>query len=195
MKEIVIASNNKHKIKEIKQIIGDYFDKIYSLNELGIDIEIEENGDTFYDNSLIKAKTISDMTNMPALADDSGLMVDALDGKPGVHSARFAGFPSDDKKNIQLLLNKLNGENNRKANFVSCIVIFMPDGSIITSEGRTDGEILEEERGANGFGYDPVFYSFDLGKSFGEADDDEKNTVSHRKRALQGIKQKLSLLN
>lgn len=191
MKEIVIASNNKHKVKEIKQLIGEYFDKIYSLKELNIDVEIEETGSSFYENALIKAKAISQRVNMQALADDSGLMVEYLDGKPGVYSARFAGAPSDDKKNNQLLIQKLKGIKNRKACFKTCIVIFNPKGEIISAEGITEGEILEKEVGNNGFGYDPLFYSYDLCKSFGVATEEEKNAVSHRSRALKAIQKKL----
>lgn len=195
MKDIVIASNNANKIKEIKQLIGEYFDKIYSLDELSIDIEIEENGQTFYDNALIKAKTIASLTNMIVLADDSGLMVDALGGRPGVYSARYAGDSCDDKNNIALLLKELDQKTCRKAKFVCCIVVYLPDGTIIVSEGITEGEITKQELGTNGFGYDPVFFSYDLKKSFGQVTDQEKNRISHRSRALQGIKKKLSSLD
>lgn len=188
---IVIASNNKHKIAEIKQIIGGCFDNIYSLKELDVHIEVEETGSTFYDNALLKAKEICRLTGMAALADDSGLEVDALGGAPGVFSARFAGEPSDDKKNNAYLLDKLKKVTDRRAAFVSCIVILFPSGEIVTAEGRTEGEIIFEEKGEGGFGYDPLFYSYDLKKTFGEATSEEKNRVSHRSRALASVRHKL----
>lgn len=189
--ELVIASNNKHKIVEITQILGNFFDKVYSLKDLNIDIEIEETGNTFYENALIKAKAISELTNMAALADDSGLMVDALNGEPGVYSARYAGIESNDAENNALLLKNMQGVTDRKAHFVSCIVLYYPDGRVISTLGKTQGEILLEPRGSAGFGYDPLFYSYDLKKSFGESDANEKNAVSHRGRALDALKDKL----
>lgn len=188
---IVIASNNRHKIAEIKQIIGGCFENIYSLKELDVHAEVEETGATFYDNALLKAKEICRLTGMTALADDSGLEVEALEGAPGVFSARFAGEPSDDKRNNALLLEKLKKATDRRAAFVSCIVIYFPSGDIIAAEGRTEGEIIFEERGEGGFGYDPLFYSYDLKKTFGEATSEEKNRVSHRSRALSSVRQKL----
>jgi XTP/dITP diphosphohydrolase len=189
--ELVIASNNKHKIKEITQILGNYFDKLYSLSDLGIDVEVEETGNTFYENALIKAKTISEMANMVALADDSGLMVDALNGEPGVFSARYAGPECITEENNKLLLKNMSGITDRKASFVSTIVIYFPNGKIITTTGKTDGEILFESKGTNGFGYDPLFYSYDLKKAFGESLEEEKNAISHRGRALNEMKKKL----
>lgn len=191
MNDIIIASNNKHKIAEIKQILANFFDNIYSLKEKGIDVEVEETGKTFYENALLKAKEICRLSGMAALADDSGIVVEHLNGEPGVYSARFAGYPCDDKKNNELLLKKLEGVSNRKAEFVSCIVIYNPDGKIITAEGKTKGEIIFEEKGKNGFGYDPLFFSYDLKKTFGEAISEEKNKISHRARALREIEKKL----
>lgn len=188
---IVIASNNAHKITEIKDMLGGFFDRVLSLKELDIHIEVEETGSTFYENALLKAKEISRITGMTALADDSGLEVEALGGAPGVFSARFAGEPCNDKKNNAFLLKKLEGVTNRKAAFVSCIILYFPNGDIISAEGRTEGEIILEEKGAGGFGYDPLFYSYDLKKTFGEASSQEKNTVSHRSRALLAVRQKL----
>ncbi|MDD4316335.1 MAG: XTP/dITP diphosphatase [Clostridia bacterium] len=188
---IVIASNNAHKIDEIKQIIGEYFDKIYSLKELSVNVEVEETGSTFYENALLKAREVSRITGMTALADDSGLEVDALNGAPGVYSARFAGEGATDAKNNALLLEKLQGISDRKAAFVSCIIIFFPGGGTISAEGRTYGEIGFAEKGEGGFGYDPLFYSYDLKKTFAEACSNEKNGVSHRGRALHAVRQKL----
>lgn len=189
--KLVIASNNKGKIREIKSIVGNCFDEINSLKELGIDIEIEETGDTFVDNALIKAETVAKITNSCALADDSGLCVGALNGAPGVFSARYAGDGHDDDANNALLLKNLNGVTDRSAYFESAIVLVYPDGRTVVAQGKTHGRILNAPEGNNGFGYDPLFYSDDLGKSFGIAADEEKNQVSHRARALNELKQKL----
>ena len=153
-----------------------------------VDIEIEENGSTFYENALIKAKTISDMINLPVLADDSGLMVDALNGAPGIYSARYAGDGIDEHNN-QKLLEVLKGETNRNAKFVCSMVLYFPNGKILSTYGETKGLILDEPSGEEGFGYDPLFYSLDLNKSLGIASFEEKNTISHRYRALKQMKE------
>lgn len=185
--DIIIASNNKHKIREIKEILGDKFDNIFSLSDKNIDIEIEETGLTFYENALIKAETICKLTGLPTLSDDSGLEVEALNGAPGVYSARYAGEPSSDKKNNELLLKNLKNITNRKARFTCVIVLCYPDGSNISATGYCNGEILFKEDGNGGFGYDPLFYSYDLKKSFGVATGEEKNSVSHRAIALKNL--------
>lgn len=190
--ELIIASNNKHKIVEIKQILGDFFDKIYSLADKGIEVEIEETGTTFVENAIIKAKYIAELTGIPALSDDSGLQVNALDGAPGVYSARYAGEPSDSAKNNAKLLENMKNIKDRKANFTSAIAICFPNGEIITAEGQTYGSILTNFEGNGGFGYDPLFFSNDLQKSFGIATAEEKNSVSHRARALMQMKEKLT---
>ena len=188
--KIAIATNNLNKLREIRAILGDFFEEALSLGDLGIHTDIEETGSTLTENALIKARTIRDMTGLPALADDSGLMVDALDGAPGVYSARYAGEEHDDKKNNALLLKNLAGKP-RNARFCSVIAICYPDGRELTAEGSVKGVILEEERGKGGFGYDPLFFSPELGKTFAEAAPEEKNSVSHRSRALHNM---LSLL-
>lgn len=188
MKKIVLASGNKGKIREIKKMLYPY--EVVGYKELGFDFEIEENGETFYDNALIKAKTIAERIGEPVLADDSGLCVDALGGAPGVYSARYAGDGIDEHNN-DLLLKNLENVTDRKAYFICCMVLYYPDGKIVTAEGKTFGEILKERRGTNGFGYDPLFYSYDLNKSLGEASDEEKNSISHRSRALQILKNSL----
>lgn len=185
--KLVIASNNKHKIREIREILGNFFEVAYSLSDLGIDTEIIEDGATFFENALIKAKAISEMTNIAALADDSGLVVDALGGAPGVYSARYSGEGHTDEKNIDYLLNNLNGIKQRKAHFACCIVLYFPDGTYLSAEGKTEGEILSKREGEGGFGYDPVFFSYDINKSFGLASSEEKNAVSHRGRALRSL--------
>lgn len=184
---LAIATNNQHKLKEIKEILGGCFDSLKSIKDLGFDIEIEETGSTLLENALIKARTIRDLTGMVSLADDTGLMVDALDGAPGVYSARFAGEEHDDKKNIAKLLDCLKDvpEEKRTAHFCTVIAVCYPDGKELIAEGRVDGEIAFAPQGENGFGYDPVFYSYDLGKIFATATSEEKNSVSHRGRALR----------
>lgn len=190
MQKLVVASGNKGKIKEIKEIFSKYYD-IYAMGELGFNEEIEETGSTFYENSLIKAKAVSLALGVDVLADDSGLMVDALNGAPGIYSARYAGEHGNDKQNRDLLLKNLENETNRKARFASSVVLYKTDGTVVDGYGETLGEILTEEQGENGFGYDCIFYSYDLNKSFGLATSEEKNKVSHRYRALVSLKNKL----
>lgn len=185
--KLAIATNNQHKLQEIRAILGNSFEEILSLKDLGIDIDIDETGTTFEENALIKAKTIASICNLPTLGDDTGLMVDALDGAPGVYSARYAGEQHDDKENRKLLLHNLKNCSNRHAHFETAIVIYYPNGQFITTKGQVEGEILREERGIGGFGYDSLFYSYDLKKSFAEATLKEKNSVSHRGRALKNM--------
>ena len=188
--KLLIASNNQHKIDEIKQILGNKFEQILSLSEAGIVCDPEENGKTFLDNALIKVRAVAKLTDMPVLGDDTGLCVDALNGAPGVHSARFAG-DHDNAKNRAKLLYELQGETNRKAHFSTAVALLYPDGRLVTAEGRVDGEILHTEVGANGFGYDSLFYCNEIGKTFAEVTAEEKNAVSHRGRALQKLAEKL----
>ena len=192
----VLASNNKHKLVEIKTMLDGKFEDILTLKDLNIDIEIEENGKTFEENAYIKASTIAKMTGMVAIADDSGLCVDALNGEPNIYSARYAGEPCDDAKNNKKLLDKIHalekdGQVDRTAYFQSVVVLCYPDGSYVSGSGRTYGRIIDEYRGSNGFGYDPIFLSDELGKTFGEAVMEEKNTISHRSRALKDLLSKL----
>ena len=186
---LVLATNNAHKLSEIRQILGDRFEEILSLRDLGITQDIAETGSTLRENAIIKATTIMKLTGLPTLADDTGLMVDALNGEPGVYSARYAGEQHDDKANVAKLLKNLEPYKGkeRSAHFVTCMVIAYPNGKIKSVEGRTDGEITYSPSGNNGFGYDPVFYSYDLKKVFAEATPEEKNSVSHRGRALAKI--------
>ena len=190
-KRIVLASGNKHKIKEIQQMLPEF--EIVGYKDLGFDFEIEEDGKTFYENALIKAKTVSEKLSLPALADDSGICVDALNGEPGIYSARYAGDGVDENNN-KLLLKNMQGEKNRKAKFVCCMVYYKPDGTIVTATGETCGEIMDKCYGKNGFGYDPLFFSYDLKKCLGIATDKEKNTISHRFRAIQQISKKIKEL-
>ena len=187
-KKLVLASGNKHKIKEIAEMLPEF--EVVGYKDLGFDFEIEENGKTFYDNALIKAKTVCEQLKLPCLADDSGICVDALDGAPGIYSARYAGDGVDEHNN-ELLLKNLENKEDRKAKFVCCMVYYNTDGEIVTATGETHGEILFAPQGENGFGYDPIFYSYDLKKCMGVASAEEKNSVSHRFRAIEGIKNKL----
>lgn len=186
MEKLIVASNNKGKIKEIKEILKDVYE-IVPMGEAGFNEEIEENGSTFFENALIKAKAVSEALGVNALADDSGLCVDALGGAPGIYSARFSGVHGDDSANRKKLLSELKNLKNpdeRKAKFVSSVVLCKRGGEVVSGMGETHGIIGFKEEGENGFGYDSLFVSDDLGKSFGVATAEEKNAVSHRKRAL-----------
>lgn len=186
---LVLASANKGKIREIGEMLPEY--KVVGYKEMGLDAEIEETGATFYENALIKARAVSDALGLPALADDSGLCVNALGGAPGIYSARYAG-DGDDKHNNALLLKNMVNIKDREAKFVSALVLYYPGGKIISAQGETYGKILYGCEGTGGFGYDPLFYSFDLNKSLGVATAEEKNSISHRYRALCALKEKLN---
>ena len=188
MKKLCIASGNKHKIKEIAEMLPDY--EVVGYQDFGLDFEIVEDGKTFYENALIKAKAVAERLNIPCLADDSGICVDALNGEPGIYSARYAGDGIDEHNN-ELLLKNLEGQADRRAKFVCCMVYYTPEGQIITATGETLGEILHAPEGLNGFGYDPIFFSYDLNKCLGVASAEEKNSISHRFRAIEGIKRQL----
>lgn len=182
---LVVASGNQHKIREIAEIFKEF--EVVSQKELGFDEDVEETGATFAENALIKARAACKALGCAVIADDSGLCVDALGGEPGVLSARYCGRHGDDAANRAVLLKNMQGVENRKAHFTSAIAMVFPDGKEWIAEGHTHGEILKEERGVGGFGYDCLFQSDDLNKSFGEASAEEKNAVSHRFRALQAM--------
>lgn len=188
---IVAATRNNGKIKEFQAILNDLGIEVVSQIDAGIDIEVEETGDTFEKNALIKAKSVAMMCDEPVIADDSGLCVEALGGAPGVYSARYAGEDASDKEKNAKVLSELADTKNRKAKFVSVIALVFPNGDEITAKGETYGSITHEPHGNGGFGYDPIFYSDDLKKTFAQADDNEKNTVSHRAKALQALYEKL----
>lgn len=185
--KLAIATNNQHKLQEIRAILGDSFEELLSLKDLGIDVDVEETGSTLEENALIKARAILALSGIATLADDTGLMVDALKGAPGVYSARYAGEEHDDAKNRALLLKNLDGVKDRSAHFATVIALCYPDGKTLTASGRVNGEILLSERGTEGFGYDSLFFSTELGKTFAEATQAEKNSVSHRGRALRAM--------
>lgn len=188
---IIAATKNKGKIKEIEKIFGDLGIDVITADEAGIDVDVEETGASFLENSLIKARAISMFCDDIVLADDSGLCVDALGGRPGVHSARYAGENATDEEKIQKLLDELGHEENRSAKFVTSVAVIFPDGKEITAMGEVEGHILYEPQGTNGFGYDPIFFCDELHKSFAIANSDEKNSVSHRSRALKNMYEKI----
>ena len=181
MKELILASNNAHKVEEIKSILDDY--KILTLKDIGYYEDIIEDGTTFEENALIKARIIAEYSGKVAIADDSGLSVALLDGRPGVYSARYSAEQTDEK-NIEKVLAELNGEKS-EAKFVSVIALVRPDGSEVTFRGECHGEIIFEKRGNNGFGYDPIFYVPSLEKTFAELTPEQKNSISHRKESLE----------
>lgn len=189
---LVVATGNKHKLQEIQAIFKDV--RVVSAREAGYLGDPEETGATFEENAIIKARAAAEALNLPALADDSGLCVAALGGAPGIYSARYAGGHGDDKKNREKLLAELGDEKNRAAYFRSAAALCFPQsmgGKTVTATGDTHGRILTREEGENGFGYDCLFYSDDLKKSFGVASAEEKNAVSHRFRALTALKEQL----
>ncbi len=189
MDTIVLATRNKGKLKEFKKILDPI--QILDLEAIGDQEEIIESGTTFYENAKIKAKRIAKKYGIPALADDSGLEVDALHGAPGIYSARYAGVEQDEEANNQLLIQNLKGIKNRKARYICVICLYYPDDTFHIVEGICEGEILETAKGNEGFGYDPYFYSTELEKGFGEISIEEKNKVSHRFKAIQKIKEYL----
>lgn len=189
---IIAATKNRGKVKEIEAILGGLGVEVISQADANIDVDIEETGASFEENALIKARAVSMMCDDAVLADDSGLCVDVLDGRPGIYSARYAGENATDKEKINKLLEELGEIKNRRAKFVSVVALVFPDGTEITTTGEVIGSITYEEKGDSGFGYDPVFYADDLKKTFGEASEEEKNEVSHRGRAIRALYERLS---
>ena len=189
--KIVFASNNAHKVSEFKSCFAKVgMDvEIVTIKETGFSGDIIESADTFEGNAFIKAKALCDFTGMIAIADDSGLAVDALDGAPGVYSARFAGENATDDENIEKLLSELKNhpECDRTARFVCTICVCRPDGETLYVRGESEGRIIDERRGDGKFGYDPVFFYPPFGKTFAEMPGDEKNSVSHRGRAIEEL--------
>ena len=192
MKKLVLASSNPGKLREFEALLAPLGTEIVSQSSLGI-ADAEEPHGTFVENALAKARHASRRTQLPALADDSGICVGALDGEPGVHSARFAGEPRSDTRNNEKLLQLLADKDNRRAHYY-CVIVLMrhaEDPEPIIAEGSWAGEIIAEPRGANGFGYDPYFFLRDLGKTAAELDPEQKNIVSHRGKALRRLLAKL----
>jgi len=185
---LVIATRNKGKVSEFRKLLEGFDVDIKSLQDFGPLPEIEEDGETFEDNAVKKARFAARVLGLPALADDSGLVVKALGGLPGVHSARYAGDDANDEANNRKLLQAMRGVEDREASFVCVIAIAVPRGPALIYEGICNGIITEEMRGTGGFGYDPVFYYPPLGKTFAEMSQEEKNRVSHRGKAMAELK-------
>ena len=192
--KVVLASKNKHKLVEIRQITDKFGFDLVLQSELGVDIDVEETGTTFEENSFLKAEAVMKATGLPALADDSGICVDALNGEPGIYSARY-GFDEslDDWGRLQLLLKNTEQvpDGERQAQFVCVITMVTPEGKVIRARGEIHGELLRAPAGENGFGYDPIFYYPPLGMSTAELPPEEKNKVSHRANALKAFYAKM----
>ena len=184
----VLASHNKKKMAEMRTILAAVGVEILSQADVGVDIEPEETGTTFEENARIKAEAIMKATGLPAIADDSGLVVDALGGAPGVYSARYGGEGLDDTGRWQLLLKNMEGKTDRACRFVSVICCAFPDGTEIVSRGKCEGMVADGPTGEGGFGYDPVFWLPEMGKSMAELTAEEKNGISHRGNALREFK-------
>lgn len=193
---LVIATQNKNKLAEFKEILKDVAIEVKSLADFGPIPEPVEDGDTFDENAYKKAHHTAKVLGLPAIADDSGLVVDALGGAPGVHSARYAGENATDDENCRKLLQELEvkGEGSRKAHFTCVLSIAVPSGPALTYEGKCDGIILQEPRGESGFGYDPLFYFGQHSKTFAELTMEEKNKVSHRGKALKEVKSEINMI-
>ena len=189
--KLIIASNNAHKLVEIRAILGDEFEEILSMAEAGIDHATVEDGSTFLENAEKKAREIMEISGCCALADDSGLCVEALGGAPGIYSARFSGVHGDDAANRRKLLEVLDGVEDRRAHFACAMVLVRPDGSVVRAEGRMDGVIAHEEAGIYGFGYDSLFYLPERGCTNAQLSPEEKNAISHRANALHALLAKL----
>ena len=192
--KVVLASKNPHKLVEISQITEKFGFELILQSELGIDMDVEETGTTFEENSLLKAEAVMKATGLPALADDSGIAVDALNGEPGIYSARY-GFDEslDDWGRLQLLLKNTEQvpDGQRQAKFVCVISFVTPEGQVIRARGEIHGELTREPYGENGFGYDPIFYYPPLGKTTAQLSSEEKNQVSHRANALKLFYEKM----
>ena len=191
--KLVLASKNQKKMKEMSEILGHLGVEVCLQADVGVDIEVEETGTTFEENSLLKARAVMEATGLPAIADDSGLCVDALNGGPGVYSARYGGEGLDDTGRYRLLLENMRGQSPRTARFVSVITCCFPNGDILTARGECEGTIPFAPMGEGGFGYDPVFFLPRLKKTCAQLTADEKNAISHRGRALEAFRVKLEV--
>ena len=187
----VLATHNPGKLQEMGEILRDLGVEVVSPAALGIPVDVEETGTTFLENALLKAKAICRAANLPAIADDSGLCVDALNGAPGVYSARYGGEGLDDRGRCMLLLNSMRGATTRAAHFSCAVACVFPNGDTLTTEGRCDGSIAYAPLGDGGFGYDPVFLLPGTGKTFGQLSQEEKSAVSHRGKAVKEFAGKL----
>lgn len=189
--KLVLASDNKNKLREFRTLFENFGVELISKAESGFTEEVEETGETFAENARIKAEAVMRATGLAAIADDSGLCVDALNGAPGVYSARYGGEGLDDRGRYMLLLSSLRGAPTRAAHFACAVACAFPNGDTLTAEGRCDGSIAYAPLGEGGFGYDPVFLLPGTGKTFGQLTQEEKSAVSHRGRALREFSEKL----
>ena len=189
--KFVLATHNPGKLKEMSSILSRFGVEVVSPKELGITVDVEETGATFAENAMLKARAICAAANLPAIADDSGLCVDALNGGPGVYSARYGGEGLDDTGRYTLLLNSMRGQATRAAHFTCSIACAFPNGDTLTAEGQVQGTIAFAPMGEGGFGYDPVFFYPPLAKTFGQLTAEEKSTISHRGQALKEFSAKL----
>jgi len=190
---IILASNNKNKIKEVKEILADLSIDIMSMQEAGLDVDIEETGTTFEENALIKARKVMALTGKVTMADDSGLEIDYLGKEPGVQSARFMGHDTSYEIKNRALIDRLKGveDKDRSARFVAAIAVVFPDGRELVTRGTMEGFIANEPHGSNGFGYDPILYLSQYKKCSAELSSEEKNKISHRGKALREMKKEL----
>ena len=189
--KLVLASKNKKKLVELDTILSQLGVQVCSEADAGVDVEVEETGTTFEENSLLKAKAVMEASGLPAVADDSGLCVDALNGAPGVYSARYGGEGLDDTGRYRLLLENMRGQMPRTAKFVSVITCCFPSGDVISARGECPGTIAFAPMGEGGFGYDPVFFVPSLKKTFAQLTAEEKNAISHRGKALRAFQKEL----
>ena len=187
----VLATHNPGKLKEMGAILARFGVEVVSPKDLGLTVDVEETGTTVAENAMLKAKAICAAAQLPAIADDSGLCVDALNGGPGVYSARYGGEGLDDRGRYMLLLNNMRGQTTRAAHFACAIACAFPNGDTLTAEGRCDGTIAFAPMGEGGFGYDPVFFVPEKAKTFGQLTAEEKSAISHRGRALESFVGKL----
>lgn len=192
MKRLLIATNNTGKVLELKAIMGGFYDELVSLKDIGLDLHTVEDGDTFEANAVKKAREAAEAAGCDALADDSGLCVEALGGAPGVYSARYAGEDATDAANNVKLLAAMEGIADRRAKFVSVVALVSGD-TVTTAYGEVDGEITLAPAGGGGFGYDPLFYIPELGQTFAEIPAELKYSLSHRARAFEALRDKLSV--
>ena len=189
--KLVLASKNAHKLVEMKDILSQLGVEVVLESEAGVDVDVEETGATFEENAYLKAHAVMEASGLPAIADDSGLCVDALNGAPGVYSARYGGPELDDAGRYKLLLENMRGQLDRRCRFVSAICCCFPNGDRVEARGECAGTLAYAPKGADGFGYDPVFFVPGLKKTFAELSPEEKNAISHRGNALKAFREKL----
>ena len=191
--KMVLASKNAHKLVEMRDILSAQGVEVVLESDVGVDVDVEETGTTFEENAFLKAHAVMEASGLPAIADDSGLCVDALGGAPGVYSARYGGPELDDAGRYRLLLENLRGQLDRRGKFVSAICCCFPNGDRVEARGECPGTIAYAPRGEGGFGYDPVFFLPGLKKTFAQLTPEEKNAVSHRGAALRAFREKLEV--